>query len=98
MFSSLLSILLFFIPLIGFFLITLTLSSLGTRVIATPSSIKNSNKNNDEDIHLERLSAESSAVGRGLQTLFIVLLSNVLFKEIISYDNLDPNQVIFISF
>ena len=98
MFNSLLSLLIFLIPLVGFFLISLTLSSLGTRVIATPSSIKNSNKNNDDDIHLERLSAESSAVGRGLQTLFLVLLSNFLFKELISLDSLNSSQVVFISF
>ena len=98
MLNSLVSVLFFSIPLVGFFLISLTLSSLGTRVIATPSSIKNSNKNNDEDIHLERLSAESSAVGRGLQTLFLVLLSNFLFKELISLDALNTSQVIFISF
>ena len=98
MFNSLLSVFLFSTPLVGFFLISLTLSSLGTRVIATPSSIKNSNKNNYEDIHFERLSAESSAVGRGLQTLFLVLLSNVLFKEFISFDSLGLNHVIFVSF
>ena len=98
MLNSLVSVLFFSIPLVGFFLISLTLSSLGTRVIATPSSIKNSNKNNDEDIHLERLSAESSAVGRGLQTLFLVLLSIFLFKELISLDALNTSQVIFISF
>ena len=86
MFNSLLSVLFLIIPAVGFFIISLTLSSLGTRVIATPSSIKNSNKNNDEDIHLERLSAESSAVGRGLQTLFLVLLSNFLFEELINLD------------
>ena len=98
MFNSLLSLLLFLIPFIGFFLISLTLSSLGTRVIATPSSIKNSNKNNDEDIHFERLSAESSAVGRGLQTLFLVLLSNVLFKELTSFDSFGTNQLLLVSF
>lgn len=98
MLNSLFSVLFFSIPLVSFFLISLTLSSLGTRVIPTPSSIKNSNKNNDEDIHLERLSAESSAVGRGLQTLFLVLLSNFLFKELISLDALSTSQVFFISF